>query len=87
MAVIKFSKKNELDQLIASLTLRLGKKIPQQDIIDACIDLSIRHINELENHFSPKKKMSKKRIQEILTMAEDIDHDTTKTIDDDIYGG
>ena len=86
MAVVKLSNKNELDQLVASLTLRLGKKIPQQQVIDACIKLSINHINELENHFSEKKMISKKRLQEILDMAEDFDYDRSKTIDEEIYG-
>ena len=86
MAVVKLSKKAELDKLVASLTLRLGKKIQQQEVIDACINLSIKYIDELENHFSPQKKMSKKRIQEILDMAEDIEYDTTRSIDDDLYG-
>ena len=30
--------------------------------------------------------MSKERIQQILDMAEDFDYDTSKTIDEDLYG-
>ena len=56
MAVVKLTNKDELDKLVASLTLRLGKKIPQQTVIDACIELSAFHIDELENKFSEKKK-------------------------------
>ena len=48
MAVVKIKEKKELDELVANLTLRLGKKISQQDVLDACIKLSTIHITELE---------------------------------------
>ena len=86
MAVVKLRKKDELDKLVATLTLRVGRKISQQSIIDACIELSTIHIDELEQYFSSKPKMSKKRMEEILAMSDDFDYDTKKTIDEDLYG-
>lgn len=87
MSVVKLKEKKELDKLVANLNLRLGKKVPQQDILDACIKLSTEHIEELEDYFSPTPKISKKRIKEILDMAEDFEYSTSGDIDTDIYGG
>jgi len=86
MAVVKLKEKKELDRLVATLNLRLGKKVPQQDILDACIKLSTKHLDELEDYFSPTPKISKKRVKEILEMAEDFEYTTTGDIDKDIYG-
>ena len=86
MAVVKLKEKKELDKLVANLNLRLGKKVPQQDILDACIKLSTKHIEELEDYFSPVPKISKKRVKEIIDMCEDFEYTTTGDIDKDLYG-
>ncbi len=86
MAVVKVKKKEELDKLVAQVTLRLGKKVSQQDVIDACIEFSKMHIEELEKQLTKKAKMSKKRMKEILEMAEEIEYDENKTIDQELYG-
>ena len=41
--------------------------------------------NKLEN-LSLKKKLSEKRIKEILNLAEDFEYDTKGSIDEDLYG-
>lgn len=86
MAVIKIIDKDALDKLIATLTLRLGKKIHQQDVIDACIKLSSIHLDELEGYFTDKKVLTKKKVEEILKLSEDFDFETKGSIDADIYG-
>ncbi len=86
MAVVKLKNKDELDKLVALLTLRLGGKVSQQDVLDACVLLSTIHIDELENHFTRKRKLSKKRAQEILEFAVAFDYDTSKSIDEELYG-
>ncbi|TFF85850.1 MAG: hypothetical protein EU551_03175 [Promethearchaeota archaeon] len=85
MATIKIQNKKELDNLIENLTLRLGKKISQQEVIDACIKLSTSHIDELIDYFSPTPRISEERIKEILTMAEDFEYYTSGDIDTDLY--
>ena len=85
MSVVKLTKKEDLDKLIATITLRLGRKIQQQEIIDACIHLGEIHINELLEKFSDNTHFSKEKIKEILELAEDFDFDTKRTIDQDLY--
>lgn len=85
MAVVKLTKKDELDKLIANLTLRLGKRVSQQSVLDACIHLSSTHIDELESYCSDKSHLSRKRVAEILEMAEDFDYDTKGSDDKDLY--
>lgn len=86
MAVVKLKDKGELDKLVASLTLRLGHKVSQQDVLDACIRISSNRMEELEQFFSPKQNLTKQRIKQILKMADDFDYQTRGTIDEDLYG-
>ena len=86
MVVVKLKEKMELDKLVAQLTLRMNKKISQQGILDACIKLSYKIIDELEIYFSPVPKLSKKRVIEILDMANEFDYSTKGSIDTDLYG-
>ncbi len=87
MAVVKLPDKAELDKLVANLTLRVGRKIPQQEILAACIRLASTHIEELEIEFGETKILSKKRVAEILAMGENFDYITSGDIDSDLYGG
>jgi hypothetical protein len=86
MAVVKLLKKAELDKLLATLTLRLGRKIAQQDLIDACINLGENHIEELIARFSDGFRISPKRKNEILNSGEYFDFETKGSIDQDLYG-
>ncbi|MHA1299341.1 MAG: hypothetical protein ACTSO9_07900 [Candidatus Helarchaeota archaeon] len=86
MAVVKLKNKKELDKLVANLTLRLGRKVTQQDVLNACIEISAIHIDELERYFLDLPEITEEQIQEILDMAEQFDYDTFKSIDQDIYG-
>ena len=78
--------KKELDQLIANLNLRLGINISQEEVLDACIKLSTKYIEELVDYFSSTPKISKKRIKEILNSAEEFEYTTGGDIDTDLYG-
>lgn len=85
MAVVKVTKKSDLDKLLANLTLRLGRKIQQQELIDACIRLGEIHFEELEAYFGKKPQISKKRAQEIRQAADAFEYDSNGTIDEDLY--
>jgi hypothetical protein len=86
MPLVKLKDKDELDKLVASLTLRLGHKVSQQDVLDACIRISSNRIEELERFFSPKQTLTKQRIKQILKMADDFDYETRGSLDQDLYG-
>ena len=56
MSSMKLNKKRLLEKLQAEITLRLGKKISQQEILDKGIEYVYNHLDEfiLENLDSPK---------------------------------
>ncbi|MHA1229717.1 MAG: hypothetical protein ACTSPQ_03640 [Candidatus Helarchaeota archaeon] len=88
MTIVKIKNKNELDKLVATLILRLGRKVSHQDILEACIKFSNTNIDKIEeilrnNNF----KIGKNRVKEILSMADDFEFDNKNSIDEDIYGG
>ena len=56
MSSVKLNKKRLLEKLQAEITLRLGKKISQQEILDKGIEYVYNHLDEfiLENLDSTK---------------------------------
>ncbi|MHA1584294.1 MAG: hypothetical protein ACTSVU_03580 [Promethearchaeota archaeon] len=85
MAVVKIPNKDELDILVANLTLRIGKKISQQEILDLYIHFASIHLDEIEKFLLPQKNLSPSEIKEILDSADDFDFDALKSIDEVIY--
>jgi len=47
MAVVKVKNKEKIDHLQAVLTVKLGRKITQQDILDLCVQLGSQNIDQL----------------------------------------
>ncbi len=47
MVVVKIKNKKALEQLQAKLTMRMGRKITQQETLDYCIILADRNIDKL----------------------------------------
>ncbi len=47
MTVVKITKKHELDALIGKLTLRLGRKPTQKEVIDICVGLGEKYFDEI----------------------------------------
>ena len=47
MAVVKIKNKKALEQLQAKLTLRMGRKLTQQETLDYCIILADKNIDKL----------------------------------------
>ncbi|MHA1722388.1 MAG: hypothetical protein ACTSXW_04830 [Candidatus Baldrarchaeia archaeon] len=62
---INLESKKKLEELQAMLTLKLGRKIPQHEILDALIKLGSSNVDELVKHFSgvelplPQEKVAK----------------------------
>src|SRR5271157_394657 len=74
MTVVKISKKSELDALLSRLTLRLGRKPTQQEVIDTCVELGNDYFEELVGRLKPfpiidEAKMQ--RIQQAIDETED----------------
>ena len=87
MAIVKLKDKSELDKLVATLTIVLGQKVTQQDVIAACIKIAASHLEELRQFLTPTQSLSKKRVKQILNMADDFTFETRGSIDEDLYGG
>ena len=68
MAVVKLKKKENLDELIAKITLRLGKKPTQQDILDLCVTLGQEHFEELIIKLTNGPKLNDDKIKKIKEM-------------------
>ena len=84
MKVVKLSKKSELDKLGALLTLRIGSKIQQQDVLDACVEFGLQHVDTLETFFIDKPQMTQKRVEELLELSEVFSMNTLENDRNDI---
>lgn len=86
MHVVKLPNRENLDRIIAKLTLRLGRKVSQQEILNACLKISSNHIDELEQYFSNRPQLTKKQVEDILKLPENFDYISKGSIDEDLYG-
>ncbi len=86
MHVVKLPNRENLDRIIAKLTLRLGRKVSQQEVLNACLKISSNHLDELEQYFSNRPQLTKKQVEEILKLPENFDYISKGSIDEDLYG-
>jgi len=68
MSVVKITNKQYLDELIAKITLRLGRKPNQQEILDHCVRLGQDHFDELIQRINPIPIFDDKKLQDIMDM-------------------
>lgn len=66
MASVKLNKKSLLEKLQAKITLKIGKKLSQQEILDKSIEFAYNRLDEfiLENIEQPK--ITQKLIKKII---------------------
>jgi hypothetical protein len=75
MTVVKISKKPELDALVSKLTMRLGRKPTQQEVIDTCVDLGSEFFEELVgrlNAFPVIDEGKMNRIEKAIEETKDV---------------
>ena len=70
MTVVKISKKHQLDALVSKLTLRLGRKPTQQEVIDICVDLGEEYFDEIATRLVQLPKLDDAKVQKIKQMSE-----------------
>lgn len=69
---INLESKKKLEELQALLTLKLGRKISQHEILDALIKLGASSIDELIKHFSGVElPLSPDKIEKVLSLPRD----------------
>ncbi len=87
MANVKMNKKDLLEKLQAEITLRLGKKMSQQDILDKSIEYVY---NNLENFISTNiqiPRLTKETLEKIITnVYKGPLYDLDKSDDEILYG-
>ena len=87
MANVKLNNKSLLEKLQAEITLKLGKKISQQDVLDKSIEFAYERLDEfiLENIGHPR--ITRELIERIRKNRYDgpLEH-PDKTDDELIYG-
>ncbi|OLS18863.1 MAG: hypothetical protein HeimC3_48010 [Candidatus Heimdallarchaeota archaeon LC_3] len=66
MSVVKIKNKSQLDQLQAKVTLRLGRKPTQQELLDLCIDYSSQNIDDFIRLLDQAPILNEEKINRIL---------------------
>ena len=93
MSVVKIGNKEQLEKLQARLTLRLGKRPTQQEVLDLCVQLGIKEFDELIELIENPPILSKEKVKRILNRRdtrENIPYEKGDQLhseeDRDIYG-
>ncbi len=87
MANVKLNNKNLLEKLQAEITLKLGKKMSQQDVLDKSIEFAYEHLDEFVSENIDHPKLTKELIKRIRENRYDgpLEH-PDKSDDELIYG-
>lgn len=72
MAVVKITDKGLLEELQAKVTLRLGRKISQQEIIDICVRYASRNLDLIMKEISAKPNLTPEKAKKIISRIEKI---------------
>jgi hypothetical protein len=94
MAVVKIQNKDRLDKLIARLTMRMGRKPTQQEVVDVSIRIADERFEELLGQLNPVPVLDDKKFKKILDISDelsDVPWDTSgahysSREDEEIYG-
>ena len=71
-SIVKITKKEKLDTLLAKITLRLGKKPTQQEVLDLCVELGEEYFEELVKKLNPGLKLDDEKIKKIRAMSQEL---------------
>jgi len=92
MAVIKTTNKDIIDQLQAKLTLQIGRRFTQQEIVDLCIEFAQENLEELINRASNIPRLTPQLADQILKQIDELDEvpydlslSSANEFDKDIY--
>ncbi len=92
MAVVKIKNKKALEQLQAKLTMRMGRKLTQQETLDYCIILADQNIDKLVQLADDVPTLTPGKFNYFIEKRDtlvDVPYDTSKKFenldDEDIY--
>jgi hypothetical protein len=72
MSVVKIYNKNRLDRLVAKLTLRLGRKPTQQEVVDLCIELGENNFESLISKLHPIPIFNEEKLKKIQNISKEL---------------
>lgn len=70
MSVVKIGNKRQLEQLQAKLTLRLGRRATQQEVLDLCVKLGLSQFESLVSLLENPPILDLKKVSKILERRE-----------------
>ena len=92
MSIVKIGDKKLLEQLQARLTMRLGKRPTQQEVLDLCVKLGLSQLDLLAELVEKHPVLDEKKVLSILErrasrakIPYDIATDSLSQNDTDIY--
>lgn len=71
VSVVKLSKKEKLDQLLARITLQTGRKPTQQEVLDMCVEIGEEHFEELLAKIVPFPVLDDKKVEDIIKLRKE----------------
>ncbi|MHA1729608.1 MAG: hypothetical protein ACTSWY_12900 [Promethearchaeota archaeon] len=87
MANVKLNNKGLLEKLQAEITLRLGKKMSQQEVLDKSIEFTYNRLNDFFVESIDKPVITKEFIEKMKKSASDTPlYHLDKSDDELIYG-
>lgn len=84
MASVKMNKKKLLDKLQAKITLKLGKKLTQQEILDKSIKFAYKRIDTFISEQLQPPKLTREKINKIRSNTIDAPLVHPKKSDDEL---
>jgi hypothetical protein len=66
MSIVKIGDKKQLEQLQAKITLRLGRRPTQQEVLDLCVKLGVTYFDNLVNLLQHLPNLDQEKVQRIL---------------------
>ncbi|MHA1945085.1 MAG: hypothetical protein ACXAC6_06550 [Candidatus Hodarchaeales archaeon] len=66
MSIVKIGDKKQLEQLQAKITLRLGRRPTQQEVLDLCVKLGLTYFDNLINLLQHLPNLDQEKVQRIL---------------------
>ncbi|MBN2151892.1 MAG: hypothetical protein JW839_10625 [Candidatus Lokiarchaeota archaeon] len=72
MTVVKIQNKDRLDKLIARLTMRIGRKPTQQEVVDVSIRMADERFDELLSRLNQVPIIDDDKLKKILALPEEL---------------
>jgi hypothetical protein len=84
MASVKMNNKKLLEKLQAKITLNLGKKLTQQELLDKSVDFAYKRIDEFISEELESPKLTRELIEKIRNDTIDAPIAYSKKTDDEL---